>query len=271
MINTVHISKAGMMAHRAWLAAMTLLICTTYVWAGGERVRDRGRFEVEAKCDEGPCILKPETLAALPTCSARAASPYEPTPCQLVEIGALGGSQWFWYQENSIVNHQPRVMGQLIEVKGQRDILMVWGLAGEEGIFIEKAAVLRKPQGTFFHICVGYTGTGAMREDVLLQWKGAYWQEIDTTSWSKVITLPPCYGLWKGPFLDFESLSLDMSVWINGDGNCCPTGGRLKVKFKIEGDVLKVAEWRHVRSKDDGTPWDSGRRIDVSKCGPRSN
>jgi len=60
-----------------------------------------------------------------------------------------------------------------------------------------------------------------------------------------------------------------MPVWIDGDGNCCPTGGSLKVRFRIQKDALSVLEWRHARSEGDGSPWDPGRGIDTSKCGSR--
>jgi hypothetical protein len=55
-----------------------------------------------------------------------------------------------------------------------------------------------------------------------------------------------------------------MPVWIDGDGNCCPTGGTLKVKFAL-GDVLQVTEWHQSDRRTMGIVglW---RRIDAAKC-----
>ena len=127
------------------------------------------------------------------------------------------------------------------------------------------AVVLHEPGGDLLHVQVRYSGSGALRDDVLLAWRADHWQEIDTLSWIKSIRLPPCYGLWKGPFLDLAALKLEMDVWIDGDGNCCPTGGRLLATFAVEKDALAVVEWRHVPG--DGSPSDPGRGIDPARCG----
>jgi hypothetical protein len=233
------------------------------------RVKDLGRFPRDPRENPGAWILEPALLPALPGDASCAAAPDHRPSCKLTELATLGGSQWFWFRQDRVIDDGLRTSeGSLIEVTPDRRIQAVWGiqLAGE---YVSDAVLLHKPGAVLLHVPVRYSGTGAYRDDFLFRWKGTYWQEVDTASWKKAITLPPCYGLWKGPFLEFETLTLDMPVWIDGDGNCCPTGGTLKVKFALEGDVLEVTEWHHVRSENDGNPSDSWRRIDAAKCGAK--
>ncbi len=50
--------------------------------------------------------------------------------------------------------------------------------------------------------------------------------------------LPEGHGVWKGGGLDIESLTFKHFVWKEGDGNSRPTGGKVEIKFKIEGAKL---------------------------------
>lgn len=45
--------------------------------------------------------------------------------------------------------------------------------------------------------------------------------------------LPPKHGIWKGGAFSLENLSYISPVWNEGDGNCCPSGGRIEMKFTI--------------------------------------
>lgn len=252
------------MGRRAARVVVALIAVAANLQAGDERVRHRGRF----RDNDGARILGAEVLESLPGGACGNGSDSQRPKCKLTDLGSLGASRWLWFREDGVADAPQGSQGRLIEIGRDQRVEVVWGLA-VEAASVWDAVVLRKPAGVFLHIPVRYSGTGALRDDFLFHWKDDHWQEVDTLSWIKEINLPACYGLWKGPFVDFESLSLDMPVWIDGDANCCPTGGTLRVQFAIQGDALKVVEWRHVRSEGDGSPWDQGRRIDTSKCGPR--
>lgn len=75
--------------------------------------------------------------------------------------------------------------------------------------------------------------------------------------------LPPEHGVWKGGHFDIKTLSFQSYTWRNGDGNCCPTGGKLSITYGIENDNLVVkraifdysdleerALWQALRSED---------------------
>jgi len=54
------------------------------------------------------------------------------------------------------------------------------------------------------------------------------------------IPLPSGFAIRKGYGLDMESLTFHMPVWRERDGNCCPTGGTIDVKFKLDGGRVVV-------------------------------
>jgi hypothetical protein len=84
----------------------------------------------------------------------------------------------------------------------------------------------------FLHLSVQLSGTGALHDDEVLH--------LSTTGDLTPVAfvqapvalssrLAPGEGVWKGAFYEFEDdrLSFEFSVWKEGDGNCCPTGGRV--------------------------------------------
>ncbi len=52
--------------------------------------------------------------------------------------------------------------------------------------------------------------------------------------------LPAGSGVWKGGGLHMKTLTYRMPVWKENDGNCCPTGGRVELKFRLDDGRLVV-------------------------------
>jgi len=50
--------------------------------------------------------------------------------------------------------------------------------------------------------------------------------------------LPPNHGIWKGGHFDIRTLLFESYTWRDGDGNCCPSGGKYRVEYGIENDSL---------------------------------
>jgi hypothetical protein len=83
----------------------------------------------------------------------------------------------------------------------------------------------------FLHLSIHLAGTGAQREDEVLYLGPtgdmrpvAFRQAPDALA----SILAPGEGVWKGAFYEFaDELRFEFSVWREGDGNCCPTGGRV--------------------------------------------
>lgn len=63
--------------------------------------------------------------------------------------------------------------------------------------------------------------------------------KIESNFKEKIIPLHKGQGVWKGPFYRVEGGGLyeNGSIWNEGDGNCCPTGGQFEVKIKLLKDA----------------------------------
>jgi hypothetical protein len=73
-----------------------------------------------------------------------------------------------------------------------------------------------------------------------LQWSGGRWLQIEAEKWLTEVQLPPCYGIWKGRRPDLQTMQAQSSVWVEGDPNCCPTGGEVAVTLEIRDRALHV-------------------------------
>lgn len=85
-------------------------------------------------------------------------------------------------------------------------------------------------------------GTGAGNADVLYQWRGGRWVEIDMETWKDALSprLPKGVGAWHGVtyYLMGDSMGAETDLWNESDANCCPTAGRANLGFRIDGDRL---------------------------------
>lgn len=84
----------------------------------------------------------------------------------------------------------------------------------------------------FLHLSVLLSGTGAIHDDEVLHLSTtgdltpvAFVQAPEALA----SRLAPGEGVWKGAFYEFadDELGFEFFVWKKGDGNCCPTGGRI--------------------------------------------
>jgi len=54
--------------------------------------------------------------------------------------------------------------------------------------------------------------------------------------------LPAGSSVWKGGGLDIQTLTYRMPVWEEGNGNCCPAGGMVEIKFRLDDGRLVVTD-----------------------------
>ena len=85
-------------------------------------------------------------------------------------------------------------------------------------------------------------GTGNNYYEDYFRFSPAGVVQIDIESIPNVLRsiLPSGSGVWKGGGLDMRSLSYHMPVWKEGDANCCPSGGTVDLKFRLDGARLIV-------------------------------
>ena len=70
--------------------------------------------------------------------------------------------------------------------------------------------------------------------------------EVDTESWLMELPrrLPKGLGAWKGVYPDYDTLTAETPLWKEGDGNCCPTGGRAFIRLDIKNRRLAIVDVR---------------------------
>jgi hypothetical protein len=54
--------------------------------------------------------------------------------------------------------------------------------------------------------------------------------------------LPADFGIWKGGGLDLLALRYYTPVWRQTDANCCPTGGSVDVRFRIDDGRIVITK-----------------------------
>jgi hypothetical protein len=96
------------------------------------------------------------------------------------------------------------------------------------------------PAGPLLRVPVQLSGTGAFNKNFHFLWHNGIWQEIDVEGWLRTIRLPPGFGIWKGVLVNPQTFTARSSVWRDGDGNCCPSGGEVEVKLTLKGRTLVI-------------------------------
>jgi len=106
----------------------------------------------------------------------------------------------------------------------------------------EQPRILSTPLGPVLFVPLRFSGTGSLNDDRYLVWREAAWKRLDSTSWHRELTawLPDGHAVWKGVVLDLERMRAETPVWKEHDGNCCPTGGSIKVELALDEDTLVI-------------------------------
>ncbi|MEY4880350.1 MAG: hypothetical protein RJB62_1819 [Pseudomonadota bacterium] len=91
-------------------------------------------------------------------------------------------------------------------------------------------------------------GSGGGRADLLFARDGDGWAQIELVSWRKQLPdfLPEGLGIWQGPDYDFadmrDGLAATSPLWRETDGNCCGTGGEVRLVFERVGSSLVLSD-----------------------------
>ena len=85
------------------------------------------------------------------------------------------------------------------------------------------------------------SGTGVFVSAVYFLIEGAGIRKLHTKPGFKQAfsgLVPDGCGIWKGGGFDIRTLTYRKPVWCDGDANCCPSGGRVEIDFRIDDDQL---------------------------------
>ncbi len=122
-----------------------------------------------------------------------------------------------------------------------------WRLLGWsfEGVTFEAPRLVEGDgEGLLLHVQGRSGGSGSANADLLYRLRPEGWIEIETESWWDILPsrLPPGLDVWQGVTYDFEQMAAPTPLWREADANCCPTGGRARLGFRMEGRSLALTE-----------------------------
>ena len=61
--------------------------------------------------------------------------------------------------------------------------------------------------------------------------------------------LPAGHGVWKGGGFDLDNMVYKHSVWKDGDSNCCPSGGTIKLQLQFKRNRIVVSKSSYLPAK----------------------
>lgn len=84
------------------------------------------------------------------------------------------------------------------------------------------------------------TGNNYYEDYFWLSSAGAVRIDIEAITEAAKSILPSGSGIWKGGGLDMRSLGYHTPVWKESDANCCPSGGTVDVKFRLDSGRILI-------------------------------
>jgi hypothetical protein len=123
-----------------------------------------------------------------------------------------------------------------------RRLLVLEAEEGREFSYFDQVTSFRYKDNQFLHVPLIYTGTGHIRKDrIYCVLPSIALQEITFQPAPEGFSkhLKKGEGIWKGEndYFSDERLAFEFYIWKEGDGNCCPSAGKVTGTYKIFGDV----------------------------------
>ncbi len=166
--------------------------------------------------------------------------------CKVAASGRLAlpaGGAVLWQQQ--ALQDAGTSLGQGIvllkpSVDGRTAIPVAW--RAEEGAWLSPPALVQSPAGPLLEVQGHYDGTGDFNAGMVFRVSDGSLVELDADSWTDALArrLPKDLQVWKGVYLDYRSFRAATSLWRPHDANCCPTGGRAQISFRLQGEVLAI-------------------------------
>jgi hypothetical protein len=152
-------------------------------------------------------------------------------------------------------------------------IVIAEGMSGDDmklvtahqvwGYFIPPDMVENSDDGVVFHIAGNVGGKG--NADFVLVRTKEKWIKIDMDRWFEQVNamLPAGFAIRQSVKIDLRELFASSPVWREGDGECCASGGTVKIDYIIRAGVLMVNRLAF----DESTPVGQTQYIDNPDSG----
>lgn len=102
-------------------------------------------------------------------------------------------------------------------------------------LFHQKPEIIDHPAGTLLYVPITVDGTGNGNASEYYVWNADEWAPIDSDGWLKDLQrrVPAGLELRKGIWPDLRTMRGETPLYRDGDANCCPTGGTVRITLAI--------------------------------------
>jgi uncharacterized protein len=180
----------------------------------------------------------------------RRCAPLAITQCKVKASGRIkgaSGSGGLWYQLQDSTDTSAAVGGfgngvvVFADAGSGRLRPMMWAF-NIDAIY-SPPLLVQSPAGWQLYLPGFEGGTAEIDADLLFHQVHGRWRDVDIRSWQNDLgrRLPKDRVILKAVIYDFHSLSMTKNVWRVTDGDCCPTGGEVHVRFRLPRDKLEIS------------------------------
>jgi hypothetical protein len=102
-------------------------------------------------------------------------------------------------------------------------------------VYSGKPEIIRNAAGTLLSLPIAVDGTGHGNASEYYLREGRAWARIDAEAWLADLgpRIPNGLEMRKGVWPDLHTMQAEVPIYGPKDGNCCPTGGLLRVRLAI--------------------------------------
>jgi hypothetical protein len=96
-------------------------------------------------------------------------------------------------------------------------------------------AIVPNAAGQLLYIPIAWDGTGHGNGSEYYLRRNGKWEQVESTAWEADLRrrVPSDRQMLQGMWPDVRTLRVEVGLYRDGDGNCCPTGGRMKAQLAI--------------------------------------
>lgn len=170
-----------------------------------------------------------------------------PGPCEVKTSGRLRrprpGQPGLWWQLQTYGDEGEGV----VVLQGAAADGSASPLAWDVGGWHEPPKLTGSPAGRLLVLPGESGGTAHLPRDLVLQETApGRWRELDVTGWRDDLDrrLPEGLGIWKGAPVNYGRFTVVSRLWRDSDANCCPTGGQVEARLRLEDDALVLVDSR---------------------------
>jgi hypothetical protein len=122
------------------------------------------------------------------------------------------------------------------EIPGRQGRLKPIAAAFADTAHFDEPDMLKPGDATLLLISGHLEGTGNLSAERLFRFEAGRLTPIELGAWQRELAsqLPAGLAVWKGIYPDYETMTAETPVWKEGDGNCCPTGGRALIHLALK-------------------------------------